>query len=176
MNKSITVVIFAAVAITTFAEDQPAAATSPATSSGSFTQSVDYCPAVEKLKKEGLYWQAEGGWVSYSESFDTQLSTFAGAQWQGVNVGKIICLYMGNSKMGFPVALEQKVPQLVPVPAGANWSKDLGGYRQCNSQKVTDCEFVVYKKRTPANIYEELEFFKGKKGIEENDQLLPPRY
>ncbi|QLH42010.1 MAG: hypothetical protein HWD59_04300 [Coxiellaceae bacterium] len=54
MNKSITVVIFAAVAITTFAEDQPAAATSPATSSGSFTQSVDYCPAVEKLKKKAF--------------------------------------------------------------------------------------------------------------------------
>ncbi|QLH42011.1 MAG: hypothetical protein HWD59_04305 [Coxiellaceae bacterium] len=82
-----------------------------------------------------------------------------------MNVGKIICLYMGNSKMGFPVALEQKVPQLVPVPAGANWSKDLGGYRQCNSQKVTDCEFVVYKNVRQPIFMKNLSSLKVKKAL-----------
>jgi len=121
-----------------------------------------YCPAPSALIKNGLYWgTSTGGWRSYSESFDTSVVSFIGAQWVGVNVGKMICLYKGNLSMSFPINVQNDTLSL--TPSGALWGKDQGGYRNCHSSNVYDCPFVVKKVSVNMQeIYHSLDFFKGK--------------
>lgn len=123
----------------------------------------DYCPAPESLQKEDLIWSAPGGWVSYSESFDKKIVGFVKAEWIGVNVGKIICLYKGNQVNSFPVALELKHNKLVPIPSGAQWGKEHNGRKECLAGAVKDCPFQFEKSAEDKNIYQDLDFFKDKK-------------
>lgn len=131
------------------------------------TATTDLCPTPNKLVKEGLLWHAPGGWVSYGESFDTQVEHFKGAEWIGINVGKIICLYKGDKRLGFPIALEQKYHKLVPEPSGFQWSKNKGGYRECTSRDIKECPFLFEEPSKKEDIYENLDFFKGKQNIDD---------
>lgn len=121
-----------------------------------------YCPAPSELNKNGLFWgTAAGDWKSYSESFDNKVTGFVGAQWVGINVGKMVCIYKGNISMSFPITLQNDT--LAQAPTGGLWGKDLGGYRNCHSVNMADCPFIV--KTQSANIqqiYDSLNFFKGK--------------
>lgn len=121
-----------------------------------------YCPQPTDLIKNGLYWGvATNSWKSYSESFDTSVSSFIGAQWVGINVGKMICLYKGNLSMSFPISLQNDT--LAQTPSGGLWGNDLGGYRNCHSTNVLDCPFVVKTQSVNIQqIYQSLDFFKGK--------------
>lgn len=120
------------------------------------------CPLPNRLIKSGLYWgTATGGWKSYSESFDSTISSFIGAQWVGINVGKMICIYKGNLAMSFPITLQNDTLSIAPT--GNSWGTDQGGYRNCHSTNILDCPFVV--KTTSVNmqqIYQSIDFFKGK--------------
>jgi hypothetical protein len=62
---------------------------------------VGYCPPPEQLALDNLFWGAPGGWVSYTESLDKKIIRFEKAQWQGVNVGKILCIYKGDTSLLF---------------------------------------------------------------------------
>lgn len=124
--------------------------------------SQDYCPSAEKLTKTDLFWNAPGGWVSYGESFDTKVTQFVKAEWIGINVGKIICIYKGDKRFAFPIALEQKHTKIVPSPTGHFWSKDLGGHKVCISQHSKDCPFQFERPKQEEDIYKGLDFFKGK--------------
>lgn len=121
-----------------------------------------FCPSPNQLIKNGLFWgTATGGWKSYSESFDTAISSFIGAQWVGVNVGKMICIYKGNLSMSFPITIQNDT--LSQTPAGGLWGVDQGGYLNCHSNNLADCPFVV--KTTVVNmqqIYQSLDFYKNK--------------
>jgi hypothetical protein len=121
-----------------------------------------YCPQPSQLIKSGLYWgTVVGGWKSYSESFDQRIASFVGAQWVGINVGKMICIYKGNLAMSFTIPLQNDT--LSQVPTGGLWGKDLGGYRNCHSTNVQDCPFVVKTETVNMQqIYRSLDFFKGK--------------
>lgn len=121
-----------------------------------------HCPAPSELIKNGLYWgTATGGWKSYSESFDSSVVTFLGAQWVGINVGKMVCLYKGNLAMSFSIPLQNDT--LSQTPTGGLWGNDLGGYRNCHSTNVLDCPFVVKTQSVNLQqIYQSLDFFKGK--------------
>ena len=99
-----------------------------------------FCPKAETLYKEKLLWYAHGGWKSDTPSFVNHIVVFVGAQWIGVNVGKIICLYTGGQKEAFPVAIERD--NLTNSPVTGSWGKNLGGYKTCHGSKVTDCPFV----------------------------------
>lgn len=125
----------------------------------------NWCPSPHELTKKELFWSAPQGWVSFGESFDTHIVSFIKAEWIGINVGKIICLYKGDKRLGFPIALEQKYNKLVPTPSGFKW-KNLGGYEECVAQDVKDCPFEYEKPPAQKNIYEELDFFKGKKNLD----------
>ena len=125
--------------------------------------SQDYCPEPQSLAKEELIWNAPGGWTSYSESFDKQIVGFIKAEWIGVNVGKIICLYKGNQTNSFPVALELKHNKLVPTPTGGQWRKEQKGHKECIANNIKDCPFQFEKPTEHNNLYQELDFFKGKK-------------
>lgn len=121
-----------------------------------------FCPQSNQLIKNGLYWgTSTGGWKSYSESFDTTVVSFVGAQWVGINVGKMVCIYKGNLPISFPITIQNDT--LSQVPSGGLWGNDLGGYRNCHSGNVLDCPFVVKTQTVNIQqIYESLDFFKGK--------------
>jgi hypothetical protein len=121
-----------------------------------------YCPTPDQLIKNGLYWgTATGNWKSYSESFDNSIVAFIGAQWVGINVGKMVCIYKGNLAMSFPITIQNDV--LSQGPTGGLWGSDLGGYRNCHSSNVLDCPFVVKTQSVNMQqIYNSLDFFKGK--------------
>ncbi len=121
-----------------------------------------YCPTPDQLIKNGLFWgTATGNWKSYSESFDNSIVTFIGAQWVGINVGKMVCIYKGNLAMSFPITIQNDA--LSQGPTGALWGNDLGGYRNCHSTNVLDCPFVVKTQSVNMQqIYNSLDFFKGK--------------
>ncbi len=123
-----------------------------------------YCPAVSTLKKEGMTWRAPNNWRSYSDSFVKEAKYFLGAQWVGIKVGKIICLYKGDEKLTFPVALERN-DVLINAPTtnkNHNWQKDRGGYMECRSTDVKDCPFTIIKPPPKKDIYEQLDFYKQK--------------
>lgn len=121
-----------------------------------------YCPPPSQLVKSGLYWRtATDGWKSYSESFDQKITSFIGAQWVGVNVGRMICIYKGNLTMSFTIPVQNDT--LAETPKGGLWGQDLGGYRNCHSTNIQDCPFVVKtQKINIQQIYRSLDFFKGK--------------
>ncbi|MBA2655258.1 MAG: hypothetical protein H0U71_09380 [Gammaproteobacteria bacterium] len=121
-----------------------------------------FCPQPNELIKNGLYWgTAARGWKSYSESFDNQIQSFVGAQWIGINVGKMVCIYKGNLATSFPITLQNDTLSIAPT--GGLWGKDLGGYRNCHSTNVWDCPFIVKTQTVNIQqIYESLDFFKNK--------------
>lgn len=121
-----------------------------------------YCPSPNQLIKNGLYWgTAAGGWKSYSEAFDTSITSFVGAQWVGINVGKMVCIYKGNLAMSFPITIQNDT--LSQTPSGSLWGNDLGGYRNCHSTNILDCPFVVKTQSVNIQqIYKSLDFFKGR--------------
>jgi len=118
------------------------------------------CPAIKALKKDEtkMTWSAGGKWKSYGTSFVNKIASFSGAQWNGVNLGQVICVYRGNEQTDFPVLLVYGT--LANEPHDGAWSKNLGGYRNCTSKKQNRCAFTVNKKPQPGNIYKEAEQLK----------------
>lgn len=123
-----------------------------------------FCPPISALKKDPLQltWSAKGGWKSYSTSFVTKVTQFWGAQWNGTNVGQITCIYHGMPKTSFPVLLVFHTLAHEPKTGNkeSNWSKNLGGYRNCASKNPKKCPFKVQLKSKEKNIYQEAEDLK----------------
>lgn len=118
-----------------------------------------YCPSPNTLTKKGLMWYAPGGWRSYSASFINEIHGFSGAQWVGVKLGKIICIYGGVGQTAFPVSIERD--NLVNSPRqNLFWGPDQGGYRNCQGERIQDCPYemkrVTNKKQ---DVYEGIKDF-----------------
>ena len=110
---------------------------------------TEYCPQVSDLILKDMWWGAPHSWRSYSRSFVRKISDFVGAQWVGVNVGVIICIYQGANANDFPVTIQRST--IVPLPKGGSWIlKKHAGHIDCYSNQVTDCPFVVEKSVTPS--------------------------
>ncbi len=159
---------------TTTSANTPAAAPGTAppqeAASGTVIKNI-YCPPIKKLMKKNMYWGAPGGWKSYSQSFVNEIDNFAGAQWVGINLGKMICVYKGKQTFEFPVVLQNDT--LTPTPDGEKWSKQNGGYINCLSGDILDCPFRFEEEKADKDVYKELDFFKGKKDYLENDPSKP---
>lgn len=123
---------------------------------------LQICPAPTTLTRgDNLIWKGPNDWISHSESFSTEISHFAGAKWTGINVGKVVCVYLGKGKATFPIVLVREA--LVPSPEGYSWGNDMGGYKECHANKVNDCPFYVEQpRRNIRNVYEELNFYNDK--------------
>lgn len=121
-----------------------------------------YCPEPDQLVKKDLYWNAEGGWISFGESFDKQITGFVKAEWVGVNVGRVICIYQGDRKYSFHIVLEQKHHKSIPIPNGQNWRAEKSGRKECLASNVKDCPFTIEETKPTEDIYKELDFYKGK--------------
>lgn len=115
------------------------------------------CPETYKLVKKDLFWEAPNGWRSYSQSFDTEIKSFLGAKWTGINVGKMACIYSGEKKFGFSIVLQND--QLVPPPTGGKWGGLNDGVVECHSDDPNLCPFKYEKEETDIKrVYEDLNF------------------
>lgn len=157
----------------------PAATTANQGTAETTTTKSLYCPAIIKLKKIDMFWGAPGGWRSYSESFVNSIASFSGAQWIGINVGKMVCVYKGKETFEFPVVLQNDT--LTPTPEGGKWVKkattaaDASGYINCLSNDVLDCPFKFEEQKTDMkNVYKNLNFFKDKPDYLKNDNPSAP--
>lgn len=118
-----------------------------------------FCPSIKDLRKNGVYWIAGNNWRSYSESFSNKISSFLGAQWIGVQVGKIICLYTSDDKnFDFPISLEQIRSSIILEPEGGYWSTLIDDHKICHSANVFDCPFYVKKEEKIEDIYKAIEY------------------
>lgn len=133
-----------------FADETVAAATT--------SKNSQFCPSIDQLHRDPvtMLWNSkEKTWRSYTASFTSTLSTFLGAQWQGVKVGTLFCLYQGQ-KMTFPVTLQYA--KLVYEPSGGKWAPNKLGLRNCKSSDQKDCSFIPRAQETDTgnNLYDSL--------------------
>lgn len=139
---------------------QPSGQTSATTTQqGTLT----HCPFPSELIRKNMWWRAPNNWRSYTRSFVTEIASFIGAQWVGVNVGAIICIYQGKNATDFPVTIQQNAV-IVPMPTGGKWQDpDQSGRVNCYSNNVADCPFTLPKKTTITieQAYEALQSFKS---------------
>jgi|WetSurMetagenome_2_1015567.scaffolds.fasta_scaffold219512_1 hypothetical protein len=118
-----------------------------------------YCPKTSDLTRDGLWWSdATSSWKCYTQSFTREVKTFIGAQWVGIKVGKIICLYQGTEDFSFPIALEQVHSELILEPMTPTWSAKVDGYKLCKSASVIDCPFFVEPLPDLSHIYEQIQY------------------
>lgn len=124
-------------------------------------KNIVFCPPISTLRKNPIKmnWTAPGGWKSYDISFIEKVSKFLGAQWNGVNIGQITCVYSAAKKHVFPIKLIFHT--LALEPSDGKWTKNLGGYRDCFSIKQKNCAFKVRTKPKPKDIYKEAESLKS---------------
>lgn len=130
-----------------------------------YTAIFSTCPPISMLSRNGMYWGAPGGWTTYNPSFITKITHFVAAQWQGVNLGSVMCVYTGDQGESFPVVLQQMTnAALAPQPFGASWyAINSPGIRNCMSRggeplTVLDCAFITVSEPSE-NPYEQLQFF-----------------
>src|SRR3990167_2577602 len=106
------------------------------------------CPSINDLQRDpnSLIWHSKKkSWRSYAASFTPTLDKFLGAQWQGVKVGTLFCIYEGD-KMTFPVIMQYA--SLVFEPTGSQWVINKQGRHNCISSHLADCLVKIPKKQT----------------------------
>lgn len=131
---------------------QPAAITKP-------TAVMQSCPQPEELINQEATWVTKNSrWKCYTPSTASKVTGFLGAQWAGIKVGKIICLYQTNEAVGFPLAIEQVSSQSILEPGGVSWSALTNGRRYCKSVNVADCPFTAVPERDTSHIYDDIKY------------------
>lgn len=100
------------------------------------------CPDAKTLTKDpkSLIWSAPGNWKSYSASFVDNIERFLGAQWHGVQVGRIVCVYAGRKASSFPVSIQRN--NLVRTPRIIGWKMKKSNAYVCHSRNVRKCPFI----------------------------------
>lgn len=115
------------------------------------------CPSLTSITKKGLIWTSQDGkWENYTPSSASKIINFVGAQWLGIKVGKIICLYQTDEEVSFPLALEQTKAQLILEPKGYGWSSLIENYKLCKSANISDCPYSVEPPKDISNLYDEI--------------------
>ena len=117
-----------------------------------------YCPEPNTLQKDSGWWKVDNIWKSDSESSGKKIKSFIGAQWIGVRIGKIICLYTEEQKYAFPVALATVKAVLVFAPTASIWIETKKGYKNCVSHNILDCPFVQQKVNEELDLYEQIKY------------------
>lgn len=120
---------------------------------------MQFCPKSEDLFKRGVYWATKDGkWKNYTSSSADKIYNFIGAQWSGIHVGKIICLYHTNEAVSFPLAIEQVMSQDANEPSGLGWSSLMNNFKLCKSANIADCGFYYEPTKDISNIYNEIKY------------------
>jgi hypothetical protein len=77
------------------------------------------CPDTSELYLSKMQWKTDLGWTGYQKSFSKGISHFMGAQWKGVGVGQVYCIYQPDDPSEFPIQLTSKT--LYSRPDVAYW-------------------------------------------------------
>lgn len=131
-----------------------------------YSNRLEKCPETYMLSHQNLIWGAPGGWVSHDRSLTNNIKSFLGAQWQGINLGQIICAYGGIQGQDFPVYLYQTTNILVPQPHGLNWLNNNKNIINCQAKEQQtlqpkDCAFINKQPiATQGDPTQQLNFFK----------------
>lgn len=113
------------------------------------------CPDTQELYKDGQRWKTDSGWKGHQNSFTSEISHFMGAQWKGIGVGMIYCIYQPKDPADFPVQLT--IEPLAIRPEIAFWedapSKDS---LNCISKQndPCDCQFSLYQEEENKDVDE----------------------
>lgn len=121
---------------------------------------VLYCPEISDIQQTNMKWHADTDvlWTEAEESFVTELASFVGAQWQGIKVGQISCIYKGADSNTFPVVLQNN--HMFKQPSDPNWIQS-GKTYNCLNDKVENCPLLPYmEKKAPTNLYDMLDSLK----------------
>ena len=119
-----------------------------------------YCPKISELKQTNMKWHAETqvNWKEAEESFVTEIASFEGAQWQGIRVGEVSCIYKGSDSNTFPIVLQNN--HMFEQPTHANWIRS-GSTYNCLNSEVENCPlFPHMEKKRPSNLYDMLDSLK----------------
>ncbi len=117
-----------------------------------------YCPAANELvlNKKTLKYYFGRSWGSYAQSFVRTVTQFKGAQWQGTNIGHVVCVYKGEPlDSTFPIQLY--LEKLTNQPTKGNWSAHSGGYFNCPASDPKQCPIVMRTPKKQGNIYQQAE-------------------
>lgn len=103
------------------------------------------CPRVNELYKDGMRWKTDTGWNGYQDSFASEIASFMGAQWKGVGIGRVICLYNSTDDNEFPIQIA--TTKLINRPPHAYWENEPNkDFINCISKASDpcDCQFSYY--------------------------------
>jgi hypothetical protein len=117
-----------------------------------------HCPDPTALQKEGSWWKVDDIWKSDTQSAGKKIKEFIGAQWMGIRVGKIICLYNEEEKYAFSVAMITVQPVLIMEPMASVWVANEKGHKSCISHNVLNCSFVQQKAARDIDLYEQIKY------------------
>ena len=111
------------------------------------------CPSPRELYKQEMRWQTDSGWKGYQDSFAHKISHFMGAQWKGVGIGRVICLYKSDDENDFPIQIATTA--LIRRPVYAYWdhnpNADLLNCISKNSDPC-DCQFSFYREAKETDV------------------------
>lgn len=117
------------------------------------------CPKPSTLRYTQLKWIAPGGWKSVDKPLSRKIGRFKKAQWQGVNLGEVICQYESGQGSAFPVELQRLAGKVVYEPNTIDWKKTAPGVKTCFSVRVNTCPFYERKlppKKSYPQLYREI--------------------
>jgi|GEM_PF-1881052 len=102
------------------------------------------CPKPSELVKDSqaTRWSALGLWYGTNHSLATKVTTFLGAQWQGINLGQPFCIYRGTPAGTFDIVLAYHTFAI--TPRAGRWQGNAHkNLFKCFSHNATDCLFQV---------------------------------
>lgn len=130
-----------------------------------YSNQLQQCPEPHMLSRQNLTWGAPGGWVSQDRSLTQEIKHFLGAQWQGIRLGKVLCIYSGAGSQDFNVTLYQTTNMIIPTPYGKSWQAPQKGIVNCTPKsqptfQPSDCAFISKQKtELQGDPTESLQFF-----------------
>lgn len=117
---------------------------------------VIYCPKAYTLEKHDLTWSADAGkvhWQATDDSLSEEAASFVGAQWDGIEVGAISCVYQDAEAESFPVVL--KNDRVFTKPNHANWKAEADGTYTCHNEDPEECPlYPQIETQAELNIHE----------------------
>ena len=102
-----------------------------------------YCPPPSAFTKdpETLTWTGPMHWKSFNPSFANKLVRFEKVEWQGINIGLILCTYQTDNESAFPVFIQAPGNYQKPNTGDtANW-RQLGDTISCTQTDRMACGF-----------------------------------
>ena len=116
------------------------------------------CPQPAALTKnlQTNRWSAlNGNWKGTTTSLASQIKGFVGAEWQGINLGQIFCIYKGVPAQTFAIAITYHTLAVTPQKGRWTGNKHHNLYK-CISNQIKECLFQVRMKPKALSLDQQL--------------------